>query len=63
MEKIFTKDEVETVEWMVLVTGLKIKELQENADPEKLILLEKHKNNLFSILVVRCMDYAVIRIR
>lgn len=50
MEKIFTKDEVETVEWMVLVTGLKIKELQENADPEKLILLEKHKNNLFPIL-------------
>lgn len=50
MEKIFTKDEVETVEWIVLVTGLKIKELQENADPEKLILLEKHKNNLFPIL-------------
>lgn len=50
MEKIFTKDEVETVEWMVLVTGLKIKELQENAVPEKLILLEKHKNNLFPIL-------------
>ena len=50
MEKIFTRDEVETVEWMILVAGLKIKELQENADPEKLILLEKHKNNLFSIL-------------
>lgn len=50
MEKIFTKDEVETVEWMILVAGLKIKELQENADSEKLILLEKHKNNLFSIL-------------
>lgn len=50
MEKIFTKDEVETVEWMVLVAELKIKELQENADTEKLILLEKHKNNLFPIL-------------
>ena len=35
---------------MVLVAGLKIKELKEDADPEKLILLEKHKNNLFSIL-------------
>jgi hypothetical protein len=50
MEKIFTKDEVETVEWMVLVAELKIKELQENADTEKLILLEKHKNNLSPIL-------------
>lgn len=50
MEKIFTKEEVETVEWMVLSASLKIKELQENADPEKLILLEKHKNNLFPIL-------------
>ena len=49
-KKIFTEDEVETVEWMVLASSLKIKELQENADPEKLILLEKHKNNLFSIL-------------
>lgn len=50
MEKIFTKEEVETVEWMALSASLKIKELQENADPEKLILLEKHKNNLFPIL-------------
>lgn len=49
-KKIFTEDEIETVEWMVLASSLKIKELQENADPEKLILLEKHKNNLFSIL-------------
>lgn len=49
-KKIFTEDEVETVKWMVIVAEFKIKELQENADLEKLTLLKKHKDNLFSIL-------------
>lgn len=49
-KKIFTEDEVETVKWMVIVAEFKIKELQEDADLEKLTLLKKHKDNLFSIL-------------
>lgn len=49
-KKIFTENEVETVKWMVIVAEFKIKELQEDADLEKLTLLKKHKDNLFSIL-------------
>ena len=49
-KKIFTEDEIETVKWMVIVAEFKIKELQEDADLEKLTLLKKHKDNLFSIL-------------
>ena len=45
-----TKDEQETLEWICLVGSLKIKELEETADSEKMVLLHKHKENIMKLL-------------
>lgn len=45
-----TKDELETLEWICLVGSLKIKELEETADSEKMVLLHKHKENIMKLL-------------
>lgn len=45
-----TKDEQETLEWICLVGSLKIKELEETADSEKMVLLHKHKENIMKLM-------------
>lgn len=45
-----TKDEQETLEWICLVGSLKIKELKETADSEKMVLLHKHKENIMKLM-------------
>lgn len=45
-----TKDELETLEWICLVGSLKIKELEEIADSEKMVLLQKHKENIMKLM-------------
>ena len=45
-----TKDERETLEWICLVGSLKIKELEETADSEKMVLLQKHKENIMKLM-------------
>lgn len=45
-----TKDEQKTLEWLCLVGNLKIKELEKTADSEKMVLLQKHKENIIKLL-------------
>ena len=45
-----TKEEQKTLEWLCLVGELKIKELEETADSEKMTLLQQHKENIMKLL-------------
>ena len=45
-----TKEEQETLAWLCLVGELKIKELEETADSEKMVLLHKHKENIMKLM-------------
>ena len=45
-----TKEEQETLEWICLLGQLKIKELEETADSEKMSLLQQHKENIMKLL-------------
>lgn len=50
MKNKLTKEEQETLEWLCLVGSLKIKELEKTANSEKMVLLQKHKENIMKLL-------------
>ena len=45
-----TTEEQKTLKWLCLVGELKIKELEETADSEKMSLLQQHKENIMKLL-------------
>ena len=47
-QTLFTTSERETMEWLALVAELKIKELENNPNSDKLTLY-KHKENMLNI--------------
>ena len=55
-----TKDELETLEWICLVGSLKIKELEETADSEKMVLLQKHKENIMKLMTKCCFLFILL---